>query len=531
MTGNEAPEVIPAGGGGRRAHPAWLPVAHPILLGSSSFLLLLVSSGASLFAGIRMVVVAAAVMVVITVLSGIGMRDRHRGGVLALTIALLLIVGDRPLQLAAIGVGIALLIVERVASLRRPTRTPWPLITRVLNAVAAVILIAITVKAVQDGTVGAFAADIGAEGPAFLRTERPAEQFDPASPDIYVLMLDGYVRDDKLRDLFGYDNGPFLAELAARGFDVSSGSRSNYLLTAVSLSSAFNMRHLTGETSLAALPVGDVHHVREARSLINHNEVFREVRARGYETIAMASGFEEVSLRTADRYIDTGQVNEVELLSMRSTTVAAIVSAVAPQVFADQQRARIDSLFGEVEQVAAEAHQRPRFVFAHIPSPHAPVVFRADGSPVEAVDLSTFYDDRATRKGLTSEQYGELYTGQVAYLNGRVLRTIDAVLASAARPPVIVLFSDHGSANGFRPEDLVNSDIDERSANLVAALTPGREKVLGDSISLVNLFGVLFDSYFGTHHVRQPDTVYRWTGASIFNVVPVPGIEPGDRRP
>ena len=515
----------------RQARPAWFPVAHPIALGAASFLLLLVSSGASLFAGTRMVLIAAVVITLLTAAAGALMRDRHRGGVLALAIVLVLIVGDRPLQLAAIGLGILMLIVERIASLRRPTRTPWPLITRVANVIAAVVLVAITIKAVQDGTIGAFVADVSAEGPSFLRSDRPAAQFDPASPDIYVLMLDGYVRDDKLIDLFGYDNRPFLTELAARGFDVSSGSRSNYLLTAVSLASAFNMRHLNGETSLAALPVGNVHHVREARALINKNAVFSELRSRGYETIAMASGFEEVALREADRYIDTGQINEVELLSMRTTSVGTILSTIAPNFFAEQQRARIDALFRAAEQVGAEAHQRPRFVFVHIPSPHAPVVFAADGSPIDTVDLSTFYDDRATRKGMTLEEYGDLYTGQVAYLNGRVLETVDAILGSAARPPVIVLFSDHGSANGFRPEDLLQSDLDERSANLVAALTPGHHRVLGDSISLVNLFGRLLDAYFGSSHPDQPDTVYRWDGPSIFNIVPVPGLTTGERDP
>ncbi len=478
-----------------------------------------------------MIVVAVILATLVTMAAGAVLRDRHRGGMVALTIVLLLIVGNRPVLALALGLGVVLLLVERVASLRGSTRTPWPTITRVMNGVALVIVVAITIKAAQDGTIGAFAADLQNEGPVELRAQHPAEQFDPADPDIYVVLLDGYVRDDKLRGLFGYDNGPFLGELETRGFDLSTGSRSNYLLTAASLASMLNMRHLEGEALLAALPDGDVRHVREVRRLINDSEVLRQLRGRGYETIAMASGFEEVALRGADRFIDPGQINEVELLSMRSTALGGVVSTIAPQFFANQQRARIDALFRETEMVGAEAHDRPRFVFTHIPSPHAPIVFTADGSPTETGDLATFYDDRATRKGLTSEQYSNLYTGQVTYLNGRVIHAVDAILAAAVRPAVILVLSDHGSADGFRPEDLRNSNLDERSANLLVALTPDRDDVFGDDVSLVNVFAMLFDTYFGTTYPRQPDTVYRWQGASIFDVVPVPDLAPGRSEP
>ena len=50
-------------------------------------------------------------------------------------------------------------------------------------------------------------------------------------PNVYILMLDGYPRADTLATTFGFDNGPFLAELESRDFDVAAESRSNYRKT------------------------------------------------------------------------------------------------------------------------------------------------------------------------------------------------------------------------------------------------------------------------------------------------------------
>ena len=67
-------------------------------------------------------------------------------------------------------------------------KMPWPLISRVGNAIAVIVVLAIGIKTFQDGTFQAIAADIQAEGPLVLR---PADQAhaasaDPADPDIYV---------------------------------------------------------------------------------------------------------------------------------------------------------------------------------------------------------------------------------------------------------------------------------------------------------------------------------------------------------
>jgi hypothetical protein len=87
---------------------------------------------------------------------------------------------------------------------------------------------------------------------------------------------------------------------------------------------------------------------------------------------------------------------------------------------------------------------------------------------------------------------------------------VDRILAASREPPVIVLLSDHGSGLGMNWDDVAHSDLDERTANLFAALTPGRQQVFRHDVTLVNVFGTLFGAYYGIDIARQSDTMYRW---------------------
>ena len=58
----------------------------------------------------------------------------------------------------------------------------------------------------------------------------------------------------------------------------------------------------------------------------------------------MASGFEEVALRCADRFVDTGQLNELELRTVGSTLVARVIQAVDPEWVNDQARMILEDM-------------------------------------------------------------------------------------------------------------------------------------------------------------------------------------------
>ena len=369
----------------------------------------------------------------------------------------------------------------------------------IASRVTAIILIAVAIRALQEGAFASVAHDIVAESP--IRVAGAHAAAAPDAPDIYLLLLDGYVRADRMESLFGYDNAPFLAALESRGFDVASDSRSNYLATELTLSSMFNMTLLdtsSGDPNLKRL-------VR-MRRLVNDAPVWSFLHDRGYETLAIGSGFETVTPRAVDRFIDTGQMNELEIVALRTTALGRLPAASAAA--SGQHRDRVIAVLRAAGDVAATSSNRRKFVFAHVPSPHVPVVFDAAGRPATA-DLATFYEEAAGARGVSRDVYGVAYTAQVAHLNELVVATVDRIVKASATPPVIILFGDHGSASGLDWADLEHSDLDERTATLFAAYTPGRHELFGEAPTPVNLLGTLMNSYLGGSFATQPDLQFR----------------------
>jgi hypothetical protein len=145
---------------------------------------------------------------------------------------------------------------------------------------------------------------------------------------------------------------------------------------------------------------------------------------------------------------------------------------------------------------------------------------------VPARNLKTFFEDTANGLGLTREEFGRRYVGQIQYLDGQVIETIDGILAASPEPPVILVLSDHGSGSGLNWGDLAHSDLDERSANLFAALTPGHPNLFPQDITLVNVFGRLLHGYFGIDVPQQPNLVFRWDD-SYDHLIEVPELSRG----
>ena len=491
---------------------------YPALLAVALVLSIVLPSGASPYAGIRLLIGFAVGAVLVCAVTRLLLGDRNRAGVAATMVVLYAFKGMDWRFALLLLFAIGLIVAERLAASRRPSRVPWALAGRALNAISVVVLVAVVLRSAGDGSLGPYFAAIRSDGPAPLRDSSPGGVAAVGAPDVFVIILDGHARADKLDAIFGYDESPFLAALGARGFEVAPSSRSNYLLTAQSLPSLLNMTHVADLVDREAAAASTSAYTYEIRPFASDPRVFRLYRSLGYEVIAVASGFEEVALRGADRFIDTGQVNELETRVLGNTAIAPAIQMIDADWFAAQQRARVVAVFDAASEISREPHARPRLVVAHVPSPHAPIVFAADGSAVSMSDLANFFDDTFTHRALPRPQALAQYTGQLAHVDRLALAAIDEVLAGESTPPVILVFSDHGSAAGVSWDDLNASDLDERTANLFAAFTPGHSAVFPPDVTLVNVFGLLTESYFGREYDPLPNTAYRWHHSLVPDV-------------
>ncbi|HEV8488516.1 MAG TPA: sulfatase-like hydrolase/transferase [Candidatus Limnocylindrales bacterium] len=490
---------------------------YPILIAVALVAELFVTSGVSPLVIIRSLIVAVAAGALLSGTGRVLLGDKDRGGIFA-TLAIFLFVVGADVRIAILlGLAIALLFVERYV-LPPARRFRWRIIGRFFSSVSAILLLAIGIQAVQSGTPGLVLRALTEEAPLRAGTTVGAP---PAGtrPDVYILLLDGHARPDVLREIFGYDETPLLAGLEGRGFEIATQSRTNYALTVQVMAAMFNMRPLHEIDSVRPLldktssrPPGAV-----IRTAINDGPVLERFREEGYELVALASSYEEPALRSVDRWIDTGELNEFEVNLFRRTILRPILPIVAPDWVSSSYRSRVENEFDALGDIAAERGDRPKFVFGHLPSPHAPWVYNADGSPRTVLDVDAMWAETPASTGLDKAALIKGYAGQVEWVDGRLMEAIDEIVANSARPPVIIVFGDHGSWIGAD-----GGDIRLRFLPLFAARMPGGNDPFPDDIDLVNVFPILFDDLFGDDIPLVEGTPSYMFGRNEYDLTAIP---------
>lgn len=496
------------------------PVAlYPALLAAMLVIELINVSGVSAFSAGRPMIIAIVGGVFLSIIGTILMRDRHRGGVLAAIWVLALMAGDDPRLALVIALATVLLFVERFVLPRERRTIRWSRIGTYFSRLVAVLALVIVIQAIQTGAVEGLLRAAVHETP--LRPAVAAASPASSDPDIYLILLDGHARSDVLSQVFDHDDSAFLDALEADGFDVASRSRSNYTQTGETLSSMFSQAQLRDIPRMAGLlavtesrPAGGI-----VREVVNDNATWGFLRQRGYEIDAVSSGFEQVSVREADRFVDTGQLNEFEIAMIKRSIGGYLLDALAGDAVSAQQRERIRGVFASIASAPGWIGAGPQFVFAHVPSPHAPWVFRSDGSPRTVSFRDEWMAETPASTGLTVDELKRSYSEQVVDADRRMLEALaglDAGIADRGRPAIVILFSDHGSWIGAD-----GGDIRLRFKNLLAIRSSGADVTLEPNLTLVNLLPSLFDQVYGTGWTRRPDTQYRFGPRDAFELISV----------
>lgn len=342
------------------------------------------------------------------------------------------------------------------------------------------------------------------------------------TPDIYYIILDGYGQDAVLRELYDLDNAEFRDFLQSRGFYIAGDSRTNYVQTVLSLGSSLNFAYLNG----LDLPP-DSSDRDSLAYLIKNSRVRALLATHGYQLVTADSGYDFTVISDADVFFPSksriSKSNTFEGMVLVGSAGVLLVDAglvEIPTVGYDNQRIRIQAGFDYLRD--AIALPGPKFVFFHIVAPHPPFVFDRHGNPT--IPDVTFAGGRdGAHLGGTPAQYIEGYREQLLYVNTQTMRVIEALLTQSAQPPIIILQADHGPGAYLNWDAFENNHcLWERSGILNAYYFPnGNYTRLYPTITPVNSFRVLFNTYFHTELPLLPDQVYFSTWGHPFDFIEV----------
>jgi hypothetical protein len=337
-------------------------------------------------------------------------------------------------------------------------------------------------------------------------------------PDIYYIILDEYTRQDTLREIYDFDNTIFLDYLDSLGFYVARCSQSNYANTTLSLMSSLNLNYIE-EMDIDYSEKSGSNELFSLAPYLDHSQTRLILENAGYTYIAFETGYAWADITSADYYLqptyrsnDPSQfllnLNEFEFLFLKTTfgRVLADATLLLPQLHLNRahqaQRLRVNYVLDELEKMTDLPS--PKFIHAHIISPHGPYVFDHRGEiPDDTSDVMLGYP------------------GQVEYLNSRMVKILGKVLADSDVPPIIILQGDHGP-RGI--EVISGTSAKEHRMNILNAYYMRGEKLqdLYSSISPVNTFRLVLNEVLGKEYSLLTDIAF-WSSAKSpfsFDVVP-----------
>ena len=234
--------------------------------------------------------------------------------------------------------------------------------------------------------------------------------------------------------------------------------------------------------------------------------VIRLLKGVGYAFVSFSTGYTQTEFREADYYESPSfALTEFENVLITSTALSAVLPHSKFQY--DLHRGRISYTLDELPRIVRLPG--PKFVFAHIVAPHPPFVFDSAGRPVTSDVPFSIHDGITMAAHGLQKEYVTGYTGQVGFLNTRILGVIDEILSKPGQEPVIVLQGDHGPRPRLFLGDRNNTDHWEWFSILNAFYVSERARSrLYSSISPVNTFRIILSDYFTVDYPLLDDRSY-----------------------
>ena len=289
-------------------------------------------------------------------------------------------------------------------------------------------------------------------------------------PDIFYIIMDGYMRDDVMKEFWEFDNSAFIDYLKKRGFYVASKSRTNYPNTGHSLASSLNMDYLPETLGT------DIISLMES---VEKNKVGSFLKSIGYLYVHLS---DDSRITKKNNQADIIITNRNYLSSFsRYLLSKTILKNLKIHSLDAAHYKKSNILYGFKKLEEIQKNDQPTFTFAHFLMPHSPQAFGKNGN---APNPNAPESDK--------------YFDEVLYANKKIIRLVDHIFKNSKTLPIILIQGDHGALSHITNSPDGNM-IKKQFSNLSAYHLPNEGKDrLYNTITPVNSFRLIFDRYFGT---------------------------------
>jgi hypothetical protein len=328
------------------------------------------------------------------------------------------------------------------------------------------------------------------------------------SPDVVVIVTDGYASNPTLEELYDYDNSAFTKDLASVGFVVNDDMSSNYGRTALSIPS-----FLQGGYLLEGAVVGRATRRAMHDLLSGDNDLARLMESNGYETVYVESGWLGTRCKSSSDICVRGPWPDESLYDIvHRSALRGTPGFEAGMSFARGSLHAMEWMDGQLAPLLANG--RPEYVYVHVLAPHPPL-FLDSGCELDASpELAGF------AVGTPELSINELANRRAAYVEqvqcvNRHLQRAAASVASAGA--VGLFFGDHGPDQGGQMyEDGTEWNADQRRERfgiLFAVHHPGCD--YSDLRTLVNTSRRLISCLSGADIPVLPDRYFELSRSGI----------------
>jgi hypothetical protein len=333
-------------------------------------------------------------------------------------------------------------------------------------------------------------------------------------PDIYVILLDAYARQDVLKEIYGYDNSPFVSRLKALDFQVLSDARTNYPTTRLVVPSVMRGDYLD---DIAATQPPQSMDIQPLIAETRRGPMVSSLREAGYRIVHIGSNISYTQIEADDYHVERVsrlEPSRYEWVALNMTILPDLFIRLSlPWAETHIHRRRVEHDLAALRAQGA-ARGGPKLVFAHIVTPHDPFVYGPNGEQRdELLVYSNAYTDEQ------NQAFMKAYRDQIHYVNGPILDAIASVVKDSERDPIVVIFGDHG-LRIFWGNTAGDSCLQDSFGILHAVHLPGADK-LPDTLSPVNIFRTIFDTTFGTELGLLPDRSFFVNQDELYDYVDV----------